>query len=174
MKSKTAKNVVAIYSVVFGALGLIGSISNMADVMTYIIETTMIIMGILLLIPALQKATKGLIIASIVIYSISIFSGLIMLFIFPLLGALIFGMVGVPFAFGIVYLSRVKKENETNPIYGEATPISKPPFDIPDKLSDSTEEDQTYTRLTALNKMLSEGLITKEDYEKKKNSILNI
>ena len=83
-------------------------------------------------------------------------------------------MVGVPFAFGIVYLSRVNKENETNPIYGEATPISKPPFDIPDKLSDSTEEDQTYTRLTALNKMLSEGLITKEDYEKKKNSILNI
>jgi len=58
MKSKTAKNVVAIYSVVFGALALIGSISNGADVMTYIIETTMIIMGILLLIPTLQKAPK--------------------------------------------------------------------------------------------------------------------
>jgi len=175
MKSQTAKNVVAIYSVVFGTLGLVGSLNSLAaDVFTYIIEATMIILGILLLIPSLHKATKGLIVTSIVIYSIYIFSGLIVFFIIPFIGALIFGLVGVPFAFGIVYLARLKKENEPSPFYSGATPVNTPRPNAPEPVSNTTEEDQTYTRLTALNKMLNEGLISQEDYETKKKNILNI
>jgi hypothetical protein len=175
MKSKTAKNIIAIYSLVFGALGLIGSIGNGAEVLTYFLEAAMILLGILLLIPPLGKAAKGLVITLFVIYSIYIIIGFIYFFILPFLGGLVFAMVGVPFAFGIVYLVRINKENNISNFYGPSAPVNKPSnLIISESSTDGVEEEQIHLRLAALNKMLSEGLISQEDYDNKKKSILKI
>ena len=56
MKSSSAKKVVAIYSIVFATLSLLGTFTETPDVLEIIIVITMLISGIILLIPELKKS----------------------------------------------------------------------------------------------------------------------
>ena len=168
MRSLTAKKVVAIYSIVFGGLGLIGSFSDAIDVWTLVIEILLIALGILLLIPALQRAEKGLIITGLVYYSLLVLAGLIFFFIIPFMGFIIWGLSGVPFAFSIVYLVRRGKEE-----LGMWDDYGNPNFP---KEESPLVKDASFVenQLKVLAKMVEDGLITEADYEKKKNLLLEI
>jgi len=168
MRSLTAKKVVAIYSIVFGALGFVGSFNDAVDVWTLIIEILLIVLGILLLVPALQKAEKGLIITGLVYYSLLVLAGLVFFFILPFMGFLIWGLSGVPFAFSIVYLVRRGKENT---FLGDEYSYS----DFSRKES-PVQKDAAFVenQLKVLAKMVEDGLISEADYEKKKNLLLEI
>ena len=168
MESLTAKKVVAIYSIVFGGLGFIGGLSQEPDPITIIIEILLIILGILLLIPSLQKVEKGLIITGLVYYSLLVLAGLVFFFILPLMGILIWVLAGVPFAFSIVYLVRRRKEsivysdNYIIPSYAkEESPMAKDAVFVENQLK-------------VLAKMVEDGLISEADYEKKKKLLLDI
>lgn len=123
MKSSSAKKVVAIYSIVFATLSLLGTFTETPDVLEIIIVITMLISGIILLIPELKKVEKPLMITLLVVYSVFVLVGLIYFFIIPLIGLIVFGMVGVPFIFAIVFLSLKAKED--NHVTSQS---SNPPF----------------------------------------------
>jgi hypothetical protein len=163
-----SKKVVAIYSIVFGAIGLIGSFSDAVAVWALVIEILLIVLGILLLIPALQRAEKGLIITGLVYYSLLVLAGLIFFFIIPFMGFVIWGLSGVPFAFSIVYLVRKGKEE-----LGMGDDYSNPSFP---REESPLVKDASFveTQLKVLAKMVEDGLITEADYEKKKNLLLDI
>lgn len=110
MKSITAKKVVAIFSIVFGAISIFGSLDTETTVPSIILAVAIIVIGILLLLPALKKAEKGLMITGLVLYSLFIFMGVLLLFVVPILGVMFMMMFGVPFAFSIVYLVQLNKE----------------------------------------------------------------
>jgi len=168
MRSLTAKKVVAIYSIVFGALGFMGSFNDAVDVWTLIIEILLIVLGILLLVPALQKAEKALIITGLVYYSLLVLAGLVFFFILPFMGFLIWGLSGVPFAFSIVYLVRKGKEQ-----YEMSDDYGNPNFN---KEESPLQKDAQFVenQLKVLAKMVEDGLISEADYEKKKNILLEI
>lgn len=177
MKSSSAKKVVAIYSIVFATLSLLGTFTETPDVLGIIIVITMLISGIILLIPELKKVEKPLMITLLVVYSVFVLGGLIYFFIIPLIGLIVFGMVGVPFIFAIVFLSLKAKED--NHVTSQS---SNPPFfsssqDRPfatNYFSSPATEDQCYTKLSSYNKMLKEGLITQEEFDQKKKEILGL
>ena len=168
MESLTAKKVVAIYSIVFGALGFFGGLSQELDPITIIIEILLIIMGILLLIPSLQRAEKALIITGLVYYSLLVLAGLIFFFVWTFMGVLIWILSGVPFAFSIVYLVRKGKEDtylgdeySYNDFSRKESPVQKDAAFVENQLK-------------VLAKMVEDGLISEADYEKKKKLLLDI
>lgn len=168
MSSLSAKKVVAIYSIVFGALGFFGGLSQELDPITIIIEILLIIMGILLLIPSLQRAEKALIITGLVYYSLLVLAGLIFFFVWTFMGVLIWILSGVPFAFSIVYLVRKGKEDtylgdeySYNDFSRKESPVQKDAAFVENQLK-------------VLAKMVEDGLISEADYEKKKNLLLEI
>lgn len=145
-----------------------GSFNDAVDVWTLIIEILLIVLGILLLVPALQKAEKGLIITGLVYYSLLVLAGLVFFFILPFMGFLIWGLSGVPFAFSIVYLVRRGKEDT---FLGDEYSYS----DFSRKES-PVQKDAAFVenQLKVLAKMVEDGLISEADYEKKKNLLLEI
>ncbi len=112
MKSKTVRLIVGICSVILGALGLIGPISYGPETLVYVFQALMIVIGVALLMPPFQKAMRLLMIIATAIFSLMVVTGLIILFVIPLAGVLIFAMVGIPFAFSILFHVRHHREDK--------------------------------------------------------------
>ena len=111
LTTEKSLKIVSIFSIVFGALSLLGIISGEGDIIsTLILGMALIACGILMLIFKDHKASYGITIGVFVIHCIGVLSGLIYLFLFPLLGLLTLGLYGVPFSFSIVYFVKRKKE----------------------------------------------------------------
>ncbi len=180
MKSSTAKKVVAIFSIIFGILALIGSFGDDPQTTSIIISIGMIVIGILLLIPNFsEKTQKGLIIAVLAYYSLTILVGFAVMMVAPPVGVLIIGIVLVPFIFSIVYLVRQSKEVEeekSRQVYLRFQQETK------DRLVQNGRELESKPlerelgiegKLQSLKNLQNSGLITTEDYERKKADLLD-
>ncbi len=171
MKSLTAKRVVAIYSLVFGFVALIGLVSQpeFTDPITFIFTILLIITGILLLIPSLNKAELGLMIGCLVYYSFGILMGIVFILLAPFLGFVVLAIVGVPFSFSIVFLNKRSKEKSMEKNDQNAQNIENQ-----DMLFNTKSATYIEQELVHLNKMVEAGLINQEDYEKRKKALLEI
>lgn len=172
MQSSTAKKIVSVFSLVFGALSIISIFQEKnAEVLSWILSISLIIIGILLLIPSLTKHEKGLMIFALVIYSLFVFSGLIILLFYPVLSLIVFAVVGVPFAFSIVYLVLLKKEKQQDEEEVIDWPVGH--SNIGDQPSEDIQSKESLEqKLSSLKNMAEKGLITQEEYEAKKSDLL--
>jgi len=175
MRSATAKKVVSIFSLIFGGLSIIGYITegSQGQAMSWVISISMIVIGVLLLIPTLKKAEEALMIGALVLYSLFMFAGLVIMAIpdlGPFIGLLILGIVGVPFSFSIVYLARLAKEKNATPTGG---PVIERVYPVNSSLAEANN-GSIESQLISLKKMADQGLITEADYEAKKKSLLGL
>jgi len=114
MKINIAKYVIAVYSIVYGAVGMIGPMPYGPEVFVYIAQSLIIAVGALLLIPFSLKAMKIQLIVSIAIYGLMAIAGFVVLFIIPLAGLLVFAVIAIPLTLGILSLMWLNKEKDTN------------------------------------------------------------
>lgn len=112
MKSNTAKKVVAIYSLVFGAIALLGTVTSEPNTPALILSLAIVVLGILLLVRFLAKIEQGLIITSLALYALFIVAGIIIFIDNKTLGLIAMFMFALPFAFAIVYLVLLSKERK--------------------------------------------------------------
>lgn len=174
MKSTTAKKIAAIFSVVFGGLAILGFRNEAIEPTALVLAILMVASGVLLLIPGLEKMEKTLVIITLVIYSIFIFAGLLFLFLLPPLGIAMFAIGGVPFSFAIVYLVKRAREDE---YYAAHTPIRPSSYLERPKQPASAiniSVDDIEQQLIKLRGMVDSGLISEQDYNAKKEALLNI
>jgi len=114
MNSIVSKMIVALYSIVFGVVGLIGPISYGPEALVYVVQSVMIVIGIVLLIPPLKKFMKLIMMIVTGVYSLIVLTGLIIIFMIPLAGILLLAVIAIPFTFSIVSLGLIKKEKISN------------------------------------------------------------
>ena len=112
MKSNTAKKDVAIYSLVFGAIALLGTVTSEPNTPALILSLAIVVLGILLLVRFLAKIEQGLIITSLALYALFIVAGIIIFIDNKTLGLIAMFMFALPFAFAIVYLVLLSKERK--------------------------------------------------------------
>jgi hypothetical protein len=163
MEASTAKKVVAISSLALGGISTITSLFEIGtssfNFLRFVFSVFLLVVGILLLAIRSESAQKGLLIAVFIFFCFCILIGLLS-FLIPfvgwLLGVIIFGIYGVPFAFSIVYFVTSGRE---------ATIAADEDLRQVVALDDME-------RLTQLKQLLDSGAITEEEYEREKHKIL--
>jgi len=115
MTSLKAKKIVAIYSIVLGALSFLLTVfSSDGDVLTLIAGILLLGGGILLLVRINPRLMQTIFIIVFVIYCISVLGGLMMLIYHPLIGIIFLLTVAIPFAFGVIYFVNRSKEEKSS------------------------------------------------------------
>lgn len=169
MKSKTAKKVVAIYSLIMGAIALFGTLGQgqfaRGDGAVLILEVILIVMGVTLLIVSQTHTEKILIVIALIIYSFCMLAGLLVTFVIPPLGLLVMAMYGVPFIFSIIYLSSKKDKNIAN-----HPNLSENHYHTGIYHSQS---ESSQIKLATIKRLYEDGLITLEEYEEKRKQIIS-
>ena len=110
VKIKIAKYAIAAYSLLFGAVGMIGPISYGPEALVYALQSLIIALGAVLLIPVSMKAMKVMMMASLAVYGLMVLTGSIVLFIIPLAGLLVFAIIAIPFVLSVLSLVWLHKE----------------------------------------------------------------
>lgn len=164
MRSSTAAKVVGIYSIVFGALSLLGQLTDLVEqdnspILSIIIAILFVSFGIVILVRTNNnESAKGFVVTLLVFYMIVAVAGLIILAV-PIVGPIIFvvleAMVITPIIFSFMYFSKFSKEQ--NEVVHTAQNTS---FLLHDKLRE-------------LESLLSEGVISQEEYEEKRQAIIS-
>src|SRR5690606_41712059 len=118
MKSSTALKVVSIYCLVLGVLAIIGNLGDPdAEPAIYLVCLVFFVFGLLALVISSRKTQMVMMLILFIINAVFIGFAAINLFIIPEISMIIFVGYGVPFAFGIVYFVKFKKEGGYNPGY---------------------------------------------------------
>lgn len=121
MKSSTAKILMAISSIVFASLALLVAFDDQPKIwaIAIVIAIMVLVSGIILINPALNKVDKPLIITFLSVYSLFALIALVLLFSITFMGLLVLGMVVVPIVFAILFL--VFKDKETNYVSSQSS-----------------------------------------------------
>ncbi len=165
MRSSTAAKVVAIYSIVFGALGLVGTLFD-GDVanetgspaFSIIWMSLFVVFGIVVLTKSNSGTygEKGFVITLLVFYAVISAFGIILLG-FPFFGPMLFLIVQIlvvtPIVFSIIYLNRASKESSESS----------------DTVGDVAELEY---KLRQLENLLNKGIISQEEYDAKRKAII--
>lgn len=169
MKSSTAKKVVAIYSIVFGLLALFesitGGLSTSSEASSLVFEVVLVVMGVLLLTIARGRLEKVFMIIALVVYSLCALVGLIVMIIVPFFGIVAMLIFVVPFVFTIIYLVSLNHENNPQTTSYTVARSSNESFATPKE----TVED----KLAFVKRLYDDGLLTSEEYERKRQSIID-
>ena len=174
MKSKTSAKVVTIYSIVLGALIMIGGISNFGDdndrIFSIFLGITMLVLGIIGLNIAnkekRQSSEKGIVITLFVFYCIFEFFSFFTLLI-PFFGVQIFLIIQVliitPFIFSIKYLNDLSKQNDKA--------ISR--LEEIDQVDTEIKPSDFEQMIQSLKKLKEEGLLSEEEFKEHLNKYIN-
>ncbi len=174
MRSKTAAKVVTIYSIVFGALVLLGAIGNINNggdrAVGVVMGIAILALGIIGLVLTNQEndrpKEKAFMITLFVIYCIYEVASFFILFV-PFFGMQFFliiqALIAVPFSFSIVYLVRLSKEAHMVKTNSQVTNF----LESEKQLSDFEQ------KIHLLKKLKDDGLISEEEYKNLLSKHLN-
>lgn len=109
MKTNVLKLTVGIYSVAIGVAGMFGPMSYGPEPLVYAIQSVLIIVGVMLLLP-LPKHRKTLLVIAMVIYSLIMAIGLTIMFMVLMAGLLLVAIIAPPLALTIASLTLLSKE----------------------------------------------------------------
>jgi hypothetical protein len=170
MKSIVAARVVAIYSIIFGALSVLGNISELADdpslISSIFLAVALIILGVFSIIKAKQNNYKESLFISLifVFYCVILFGGLVILLwgdVFFTLGLLVIGLIITPFVFSIIYF--VSSSREKALLNNEAV---RKQSDSPTLGSDNNNPINSLNMgIEQLKKLKQDGLISEEQFK---------
>jgi len=115
MTSLKAKKIVAIYSIVAGALSFSLTIgTDDGDVLTLIAGILLFCGGILLLVRLKPRLMQTIFIIVFVLYCLSVLAGLMMLIYHPLIGIIFLLILAIPFVFGVIYFLKRSEEKKSS------------------------------------------------------------
>ena len=170
MKSIIAARVVAVYSIVFGALSVLGNISDLGDnpslISSIFLAVALIILSFFAIIKANQKNYKESLFISFifVFYCFILFGGLVILLWgdeFSTLGLLVIGLIITPFVFSIIYF--VSSSREKALLNNEAV---RKQTDSPSLGSDNNNPINLLNMgIEQLKKLKQDGLISEEQFK---------
>ena len=109
-KSNITKYIVALYSLLYGSVGMIGPMPYGPGELVYTMQSLIIATGIMLLIPVNEKIKKIMMFVTLGVYGVLAIVGIVVLFIIPIAAALVYVVIAIPVTLSVLTLVLMKKE----------------------------------------------------------------
>jgi len=169
MKKSVMKNIIAISTLIIASLNIIGFVFSMLLLSFRLIDLlniALIVLPIVLLMTTEPKREKAIIIIILTIFSIQLMNNVLNRISITRISD---GLSFIPFVFSIVYLVNDQKNQHTNNNVGISS--SEKHNDVTEKFTASKKTLEA--RLTYLEKLYKDGLISSSEYEEKRKDIIN-